>query len=154
MQIDADEAYARSIEAQQLRDAQAGADVRGRRREASRRRAELARSNMRRRINRLRWFSVVYNIFHVLCLAVLVLQLTKGGFPRSFDELLERVRGPSLYTQVWFLIIASATAFPLLGLIGTIIEIRSAVWTYCIFIVADIGELRLPRCRLIVASRS
>ena len=77
-------------------------------------------------------------IFDLFFLAVLLLQLTPGGFPQSMDEFSPRLEARETYSDVWLAIIVSASAFPVIGLLGALILLRPALWAYCVFLLAAV----------------
>ena len=151
MQVEADAAYAQAVAAQELSDARPPRTVRvtaqrdggvlGRRR-ARRPAATLLRDDLQPTIRRHRQSLAGLVVFDILGLGVLLLQLTPGGFPLSFDEVSPRLEAPEVYDSVWLPIVTAAAGFSLLGLFGAITLLRPALWAHCAYLVAGIGTSR------------
>lgn len=78
---------------------------------------------------------------HGISLILLLLQLSPGGFPQSFDEVVWRVEDPNFYLGVWFPLFVVACFFPIIGFAGSFYIVKPAIWAYVAFNTMDIGKL-------------
>lgn len=87
-----------------------------------------------------RWYLVVFALLDVCGIFLLLLQRSDDGFPLSTDAFAERLDN-DLTSLDWFTPLLVSLAFPVLGILGTLLLHRWMLWTYVAWLLVAIGAL-------------